>query len=151
MTCLHSQMYIPCFTVTIVLKMERKQGRKSFLGSCWKRGEEEKEEKKEKFGSKKARMFSIEDYQQTDPRQQGDKKRLRRTSEESGKVCLDFCSTPPPKKNGQKGNKRKFTFFSCQNSVSGQAWQHCLLEALKPLPGGRAFGKSEYIFSLGDS
>lgn len=62
-------MYIPCFTVTIVLKMERKQGRKSFLGSCWKWEEEEKEEEeKEKFGSKKARMFSIEGYQQTDPR-----------------------------------------------------------------------------------
>lgn len=148
MTCLHSHMCIPCFTVTIVLKMERKQRRKSSLCSCWKGGDEEKEEEeKEKFGSKKARMFSNEGYQQADPRQQGDKKRLRRTSEEPGKVYLDFCSTA--QKTDKKEIKGKSRFSV--RTVSGQAWQYCLLGVLKPLPGERAFRKSEYIFSLGDS
>lgn len=116
MTCLHSHMCIPCFTVTIVLNMERKQRRKSSLGSCWKEGDEEKEEEeeKEKFGSKKARMFSNEGYQQADPQQQGDKKRLRRTSEEPGKVYL-VCSTPP--KTDRKEIKGKSHFFLSELSL----------------------------------
>lgn len=82
-------MYIPCFTVTIVLKMERKQGRKSSLGSFWKGwgrggrlgGEGGRGEEREVW-VQESRNFSIEGYQQPGPQQQGDKRRLQRTSEE---------------------------------------------------------------------
>lgn len=118
MTCLHPQTYNPCFTVTIVLKMERKQGRKSSLGSGWKGGRERRKMRRGRRRGRRKQEFSTEGYQQADPRQQGDKKRLQRTSEEPGEACLDFCSML---KKQIKRRKKEIHIFSVRTQSSGQA------------------------------